>query len=178
MVSTAVCTATTEYYYTLCASTAFHPFGLVPYEDVKPHYRIDLKQGRAPFKSECNAQQLLREVIGFDEWAVYRRTNRLLVRGQRDWLIGNIFGEYNKNRPFSGKPDVVRIDGKAKLNRKWHGTSFCVDPITREELPYTDKVLAFATNCLAEEKEFIKIGNRIGEKIFNKVPECAVFNKL
>jgi hypothetical protein len=146
-------------------------------EEIKTPYSIGVKQKRAPFKSECNAQQLLREVIGFEAWKVYRKTNRLLVRGKHDWLIGNVFGEYNKHRPFIGKPDVVRIDGKAKLSSKWHGTSFCVDPIHKESLPYTDKVLAYAAKCLGEEEDFTEIGNRIGERSFNKISKCAIFNQ-
>ncbi|MFH1526280.1 MAG: hypothetical protein ABIG69_06440 [Bacteroidota bacterium] len=138
--------------------------------------KLKPKEIRKPFKAESYAQQMLREIVGFDEWMVYRRTNRVIVAGNYNWLIGNVLGNYNKFNPLLRKPDVVRLDGKRKIRKGWQATSFCIISESKEELPYTDKVLAFASHCLNDEKEFYKIANRIGEKIFNKIPECAIFN--
>ncbi|KKN27441.1 hypothetical protein LCGC14_0864560 [marine sediment metagenome] len=136
------------------------------------------KETRKPFKAESKAQEMLRDLIGFEQWQVYRETNRLAVSGTSLWLIGNLFGSYRKNNPFSSKPDVARIDGKRLLKSGWHATTFCIDPVrTGESLPYTDKVLTFAAACLWDEKGFKKTGNRITEVNFNDLPKSAIFNQ-
>ena len=138
--------------------------------------RKQRRQFRNSLRAESYAQQLLRTMIGFDGWRVYRRTNRVVVHGKKDWLMGDLFGNYNRFYPLVGKPDVVRIDGRRRLGKGWQTTSFCVVSQSRDDLPYTDKELAFAVYCLNDEDEFYKLANRIGEGIFNQLPECAVFN--
>jgi hypothetical protein len=174
----------------------------------KVNKKLAIKQRRAPFASECMAQQLLRDMIGFEQWKVYRRTNRLLVRCTHDWIIGNIFNSYNKFTPFSGKPDVVRIDSRMEFREKagktffgllsekgqkrlgikhkeakevikYQATNFCVIMDNNPEpVPYTDQVIAFASHLVQDDKAFYKTINRLDEKTFNKIPECAVFNNL
>lgn len=131
------------------------------------------KLERKPLKSESKAQELLRDLIGFEQWQAYRKTNRVLVQqGKLFWIVGDVFGNYNKFTPFSGKPDVVRIDDPKKL----YVTSFCVAQAGREETPYTDKVITFATHLLADLKEFMKHANRLSEHTFNTMKECAVWD--
>ena len=130
------------------------------------------KVARKPLKSESKAQELLRDLIGWDQWKVYRKTNRvILLQGGLYWMIGDIFGNYNKATPFSWKPDVVRIDNPDKL----YATDLCVAQGSGETTPYTDKVITFATHLMADEKEFMRHANRIGEMTFNKMKECAVW---
>jgi len=144
-----------------------------PLKKIKESSKAFRKRLRKPLKAEAKALVLLREMIGYDQWKVYRKTNRILVKpGRYFWMIGNIFGTYNKNHPFSGKPDVVRIDNPKKL----HSTSFCVMQFGGEETPYTDKVLLFCLSLIHDEKDFVKTVNRTGEKTFNKMAECAVWD--
>ncbi len=138
---------------------------------------INKKALRKPYKAEAKAQEMLRELIGFDQWRIYRATSRLLVNATNQWLIGNLFGHYNKLHPLNHKPDVARIDGKRLGRSGFHATTFCIDPVhVGEQIPYTDKVLTFASNCLWDEVEFKKTGNRIREMNFNELPRCGVFN--
>ena len=166
---------TTNAFATACiAFTGMHPqtYHFQAPEPQKVRAKTAKKLEHKPLKSESKAQELLRDLIGFDQWEVYRKTNRVLVRqGKLFWIIGNVFGSYNKFRPFIGKPDVVRIDNSDKL----YATSFCVDQGGGEQTPYTDKVVTFATHLMADLKEFMKHANRIEEKNFNTMKECAVW---
>ena len=132
------------------------------------------KRLRKPLKAEANAQVLLRDIVGWNQWEVYRKTNRILVKPNKHfWIIGNVFGSYNKRSPFSGKPDVVRIDNPKKL----YATSFCaVQSYSSEATPYTDQVILFILNLIDDETLFLKTVNRMGEKKFNKMKECATWN--
>jgi hypothetical protein len=133
--------------------------------------KVNKKLARKSLKAEAKAQELIKELAGTEQWEVYRRTMRVITKPNKFfWIIGDVFGKYNKFQPFAGKPDVVRIDNDKKL----YATSFCVDQRGGEETPYTDKVVAFLTHLIHDEKEFIKIGNRIDEHKFNKMKECAV----
>ena len=147
-----------------------HPYGVDKKRIASP--KKCRKEHRQQFKSEANAQQMLQDLIGLEQWAVYRKTNRVLVEGKHFWMIGNVFGKYDKFRPFSGKPDAVRIDAKGKRTQ---ATSFCV-MTSSGEVPYTDKVISFAIHCSDDEKGFYKTGNRIDEHVFNKLPQCALFS--
>lgn len=124
-------------------------------------------------KSEAKAQDLLRDLIGKDQWAIYRKTNRVLVKpGKYFWMIGDVFGSMNKKNPFIGKPDVVRVDNPDKL----YTTYFCVDQAGGDQTPYTDKVIAFATHLMADELAFFKMANRLGERNLKAMKECAIWN--
>ena len=130
------------------------------------------KELRKPFKAESKAQMLLREMIGFDQWCVYRKTMRILVKpGKHFWIIGNVFGHYNRFRPLIGKPDVLRIDNQDKL----FVTDFCAIQKHQEETPYTDKVVLFTLNLINDEKKFFKTINRIKEFKLNSMKECALW---
>ena len=130
------------------------------------------KRKRKQLKSEATAQELLKELIGVKQWEVYRKTNRVILKPNKHfWIIGDIFGNYKKEYPFNGKPDVVRIDNPNKLCC----TSFCVAQGGGDDTPYTDKVVSFAVHLIEDELSFFKTGNRIGEKKFNKMKECAVW---
>lgn len=135
------------------------------------------KQRRKAFRAEARAQVMLREIVGFEQWQVYRRTCRVAIFGKWNWLIGDVFGQYNRAYPMRSKPDVVRVDGRSKLSRRYQTTYFCVEDRAGENIPYTDKVLAFAVHCLNDESGFYKLANRLGERSFNKVPECALFEE-
>lgn len=145
-------------------------------EAQQKRFKDSKKLDRKPLKSESKAQELLRDFIGTEQWKVYRKTNRVLVSQgsllkKHFWMIGDVFGGYNKFHPFRGKPDVVRIDNPTKL----YTTYFCVDQSGGESTPYTDKVILFATHLSADLKEFMKNANRLGERTFNKMKECAVW---
>jgi hypothetical protein len=133
----------------------------------------DREKGRRKhLKAEAKAQEMLRNFIGAEQWAVYRKTNRVIIKpNKRFWIIGNYFGHYNKATPFFGKPDVIRIDNDKKL----HITEFCVDQSGGEQTPFTDKVIFFASHLCAAENEFIKLVNRIGERTLNEIKECAIW---
>ena len=86
-------------------------------------------------------------------------------------MIGDVFGSFNKFHPFSGKPDVLRIDDPEKL----YSTSFCVDQLGGENTPYTDKVILFAMHLINNEQSFVKTINRISKRKFNEIKECALW---
>ena len=131
------------------------------------------KRLRKPLKAEAKAQALLRDMIGYDQWRIYRKTNRIIVKPNNHfWMIGDVFGDYNKSSPFTGKPDVVRIDNAEKL----YATNFCAIQLGGEKTPYSDQVMFFALSLISDEKRFAKTVNRINEKKFKKMKECAVWN--
>lgn len=161
-------------FYASCAfgpfQTSYNPFGIIPVDGKEKI--LSKKKKRKPLKAEAKAQQMLQDLIGVDQWRIYRKTNRVLVNKKHKWIIGNIFGKYNKSEPLCGKPDVLRIDGKN--GKGYSATSFCIDPATRN-IPYTDKVISYAIHCVDNELDFYHTGNRIGEQKLNKLPECALF---
>jgi hypothetical protein len=127
---------------------------------------------RKKLKAESRAQELLKQIIGVDQWRVYRKACRVIVKpGRHFWVIGNMFGNYDKFNPFGAKPDVVRIDNAKKL----HITDFCVDQAGGDSTPYTDKVVTFATFLINDELGFVKTINRIGERTINEMKPCAVW---
>jgi hypothetical protein len=131
------------------------------------------RERRALLKSEAKAQQLLKEFVGVEQWRVYRRTNRVIAKpGKHFWIIGDVFGTYDKFHPFIGKPDVVRVDDVDKL----YATDFCVMQSGGEKTPYTDKVISFVVHLVNDEPAFIKTINRMGEKKFNEMKECALWD--
>lgn len=151
---------------------------LVPEDEKKSK-----KERRKPFKAECFAQQLLREVIGFSEWQIYRQTYIVGVKASYVWLIGNVFRSYSKFHPLDSKPDVVRIDQKgfwgrilSPLKEGVPMTKFCVDDQSNEQMPYSDKVLSRAVQCAHYEEHFYKMANRIGEATMKKMPLMALYD--
>jgi len=158
---------------TNCASPVVAP---IPQKPKRPNKRQQLKAQRAPYKSECKAQLLLRDLIGFEQWKVYRRTNRVIVIGKHSWIIGNVFGDYHRSQPFLAKPDVVRLDGVRRWRGHYPSTSFCFLDRCNEPIPYTDKVYALVMNLINDEKEFLRTGNRIREQKLKTVPESAVYS--
>jgi hypothetical protein len=144
--------------------------------EVKSEKQIERDQKklkRKQLKSEAKAQDLLKSMIGGDQWRVYRKTNRVILKpNSHFWIVGNYMGKYNKFDPFTGKPDVIRIDNKKKL----HVTEFCVDQAGGDNTPFTDKVIAFASHLANDEKQFVKTINRIGELKFKTIKKCAIWN--
>lgn len=131
---------------------------------------ISRKEERKPFKAECRAQMLMQEMIGMDEWRVYRRTARVRVDGDFTWFIGNVLNGYDKFRPQGGKVEVMRIDGNVGENLL--ATTFCVET-TGESVTWTDRVISMAAHCADDEKGFYKTANRIREHRLNGMPEAA-----
>lgn len=54
-----------------------------------------------------------------------------------------------------------------------HVTTFCVDARHNEQTPYTDKVIAFVSHLLEDEKAFFKTANRLRECTLKKLPHMA-----
>lgn len=138
---------------------------------------------RKQLKAEAKAQEMMKDLIGVDQWKVYRETNLVAVKGKWVWLIGDYFKNYNKFDPFRGKPDVIRIDKKVKSvwqkffqpDRGTPATKFCVETRTNDVYPYTDKVMSFMVQCAHEEDKFYAMANRIGELNINLIPRCALY---
>lgn len=142
-------------------------------KDEKRRVRNEKKLYRKRLKAEAKAQDLLKSMIGLEEWKTYRPTNRVILKPNKHfWIVGDYFGSYDKSKPFSGKPDVIRIDNQKKM----HITTFCVDQFGGDDTPFTDKIIFFVTHLAADENLFVKTINRIGEKTLNSVKECAVWN--
>ena len=147
----------------LCGSTIWSPTGLR-----KPK-KIDIKKN---LKAEAKACELMYDLIGNEQAEIYKKTKRIITKPSKYfWIVGNVFNDRIYHDPFDGKPDVVRIDNEKKL----YYTSFCVDQLVREQTPYTDKVISFATNLTLDERKFKKTINRISEGKFNKMEECALW---
>jgi hypothetical protein len=122
-------------------------------------------------KAENKAVLLLQNLIGSDQCDAYRKTHRIITKpGKFFWIIGDVFNFLKGDAPFSGKPDVVRVDNEKKL----HITSFCVAQVGGQT-PYTDKVIAFVTHLINDERAFVKTINRIRESTLKKMDECAVW---
>ena len=123
-------------------------------------------------KAENKAILLLQNLLGADQCDIYRKTKRVIVKpGKWFWIIGDAFDSYIEKDPFVSKPDVVRIDNPNKL----HITTFCVDQRSGGPTPYTDKVIAFASHLMNNEKAFVRTINRIQEKTIGKMMECATW---
>ena len=182
------CASGGEYFRDLAMFTSGGVGG--PYDNIVNH-KLGNKQSkkdeqnkqRKEFKSECKAQQLLRVIVGHDQWKVYRKTNLVAVKGNFVWLIGNYFKTYDKFKPFSYKPDVIRIDKPKIWNHFFKlnstpATSFCIqtNSQSQDRFPYTDQVVSFMVQCAHEEKEFYKIANRINEITIKTMPECALYD--
>ena len=121
-------------------------------------------------KAENKALLLLQNIIGSEQCDVYRKTHRIVTKPSNFfWIIGDMFNNFKEDKPFYGKPDVIRIDNEKKL----HITSFCVDQVG-DRTPYTDKVITFATHLINDEKAFVKTINRISESTLKKIDECAL----
>jgi hypothetical protein len=130
------------------------------------------KLRRKQLKAEAKAQELLKQIIGLEQWRTYRRSNRVVLKPKNHfWIIGNYFEEYKKAKPFNGKPDVIRIDNDKKL----HVTLFCVAQAGGENTPFTDKVIFFASHLIDNEKMFVEMANRIGERTFKTIKESAIW---
>jgi hypothetical protein len=155
--------------------------------------RVEKQRDRKRLKAEAKAQDLLRSIIGVEQWRVYRKTNRLILKpNSHFWIIGDYKDSYNKFKPFFGKPDVIRIDNAKKI----YATEFCVDQAGGGHTPFTDKVIAFASHLANDEKEFVKTDkviafashlandekefvktiNRIGELKFKTIKESAIWS--
>lgn len=121
-------------------------------------------------KAENKAVLLMQNMIGSEQCDVYRKFHRVIVKpNKRFWVIGNISNSFHKDLPFSGKPDVVRIDNAKKLHITW----FCVDQNGGGKTPYTDKVITFASHLMNDEEAFVKTVNRVSEDTLDKMYECA-----
>lgn len=154
-----------------------HPENMPDFKNQKKTDRRILREqkklDRKRLKAEAKAQDLLKQIIGVDQWRIYRKTNRVILKPQKHfWIIGDYFGRHHKAKPFFGKPDVIRIDN----NKKLHITEFCVDQAGGENTPFTDKVIFFASHLVSNEKEFIKTVNRIGERTLKTIKESAIWN--
>jgi hypothetical protein len=134
--------------------------------------REEKKLERKQLKAEAKAQELLKQIIGLDQWRIYRRSNRVILKPKNHfWIIGNYFEAYKKAKPFDRKPDVIRIDNEKKM----HVTLFCIDQAGGENTPFTDKVVFFASHLIDDEKMFVKTANRIGERTFKTIKESAIW---
>jgi len=136
---------------------------------VRKPKKVDIKKN---LKAEAKACELIADLIGNEQAAIYKKTKRIITKpGKYFWIVGNVLQDRIYHDPFDGKPDVVRVDNEKKL----YYTRFCVNQLVREQTPYTDKVISFATNLVLNEKEFKKTINRISEGKFNSIKECALW---
>jgi hypothetical protein len=148
-----------------------HSLGPPPANN-RRHKKKSKKINRKQLKAEARAQMQLRQIIGAEQWAVYRKTNRIICKPKKYfWIIGNYFNTYNKFFPFSGKPDVLRIDNADKLQI----TSYCIDQASGNQTPYSDKIIFFTSHLAADEKQFLRMANRLSEKKLNRIKECAIW---
>ena len=124
-------------------------------------------------KAENKAILLLQNMIGVAECDLYRQFYRISLKPAKFmWIIGNVFDSFRKDRPFRRGPDVVRIDNE----KKCHVTSFCVDQAGNGgQTPYTDKVIAFCSHLINDEKAFVSKINRIREITWQKLPKAATW---
>jgi len=108
---------------------------------------------RKKFKAEHKAMELLTDLLEPDQIEVYKRTGRVLVKGNEfDWLIER-YKQYGKDEfaPY----DNVHI--KKIKSGKIH--DLCVSQRKQMELPTTDRVIGFALMAKANEKAFDKEAN-------------------
>lgn len=108
--------------------------------------------------AEERAVELLMDIVGPEEAAVYRETGNLLVKGHGfDWLIG--------------RGGSVRRIEKSKV------VSLCLHSTRRYEQPETDNVVALALHAKFAEEEMAK-GNRLNEKRLEDfvMPRAAVLH--
>ena len=149
------------------------------YMGQKPEGLTDKKK----LKAECKAQLLIQDIIGLDEWKKYRKTGVIGVYGKRLWLIGDIFQKHDRFNPFVGKPGVVRVDQRftGRIEGPITGlkvpvTDFCIYAHSREQTPYSDKVISCVVQCAYDEKGFNKTANSMGERLLKKIPEHGAYD--
>lgn len=147
----------------------------VDISEMSSRYNFGYKEtpSEEQIQSEAKATQLLGDFVLSGQGNVYEKTKRVIAcPGKHFWIIGNLTKSYHKDHPFSGKPEVYRLDNLKKL----HVTSFCVAQKGSDPTPYTDKVIAFAMHLIEDEGAFIKTINRIRESTLKEIPECAVWD--
>lgn len=110
-------------------------------------------------KAEIKAQELLLDLIGADELAIYKKTGRLFVKGQRfDYII-------RRDRMIGG---LQRIE-KDKIS------DLCVHLDRRKsDCPKTDNVIALKLAIEADENRVLRLANNHGHRDrLNQLPLAA-----
>lgn len=101
--------------------------------------------------AENVALELLLEIIEEDEYARYKETGQLFVKGKRnDYVIKKDGGVYKID-----KDKVVDFIKKKEADSKF----ICVHPKNRFKYPDTDNVITLKLWIENNEKKFLKIGN-------------------
>lgn len=120
---------------------------------IKRRIKIEL---RRKSKAEYKAMELLTNLLEPDQIEVYKKTGRVLIKGNEfDWLIER-YKQCHKEEftPY----DNVHIK-KIKKDKIY---DLCISQHKQMELPSTDKVIGFALMAKANETAFNKEANVIG----------------
>jgi len=104
-------------------------------------------------EAEAKAKDLLLDIIGKDELAVYEETGRVFVKGKKhDYIVQ--------------KEGFVQQISKGKIQ------DLCAH-INKNKYPLTDNVVAMKMLIESDEKKFLKIANRHGSRTLDKLPKAA-----
>jgi len=130
----------------------------VSYEDQKrlareyQEQQAKMKQEREA--AEVKANELLADIIGEEQWNVYKETGRLLVKGRNnDYLLGK--------------------DGSAVRIEKDKVVDLCIHLVERNQMPETDNVIALALLAKADDYEFDQRANERRVRKLHPLPMAA-----
>ena len=112
-------------------------------------------EARRREEAEKKAAQLLIDVLGLEQYEVYKRTGRILIHGNKhDW--------------------IVHQSGMVQRFEKHKVIDLCVSLAERWRYPKDDNIVAMALTAKLNEDELISKANKIRERKKEKLDECAV----
>ena len=104
-------------------------------------------------EAEGKAKELLLDIIGETELAVYEETGRVFVKGRKH--------DY-----------IVQKDGFVQQIQKGKIQDLCAH-INKTKYPLTDNVVAMKMLIEADEDKFLQIANRHGNRSYDELPKAA-----
>lgn len=108
-------------------------------------------------EADKKAAQLLEDVLGLDQYKVYRETGRILVHGQKhDWIVhsSGMVQRFEKHKV---------IDLCVRLKDPW-------------KYPKDDNIVALALTAKLNEDLLVEKANKIRERDKAQAPDCAILD--
>ena len=104
-------------------------------------------------EAEAKAKDLLLDIIGENELAVYEETGRVFVKGKKN--------DY-----------IVQREGFVQQIQKGKIQDLCAH-INKNKYPLTDNVVAMKLLIESDEDQFLEIANRHGNRKYDELPKAA-----
>jgi hypothetical protein len=119
--------------------------------------RAELQKREAEEKqaAEVKACELLKDIIGEEQFAIYQETGRVLVKG--------------RNHDY-----MLQKDGKVTKIEKEKMVDLCIHLKDKWEMPQTDNVIALLLKAKADDYAFDKMANIVRSRDLEDLPLAAV----